>query len=305
MRRALLLIGCVLSACAGSTDPSPGRDAGPADVAPAPGDAGFAAADAGEVDAGLAPDAGSAIDAGAAEDAGEMDAGSAPGRPARVLFVGNSYTFYNDLPERYAALVGEPAPTVRMVTAGGRQLWQHADDEALTTRLAEGWDVVVLQEQSQIPGFPSANPDRLRSLAAARTLAERAGPARVVLFLTWGREAGDARNPDLFPDFETMQTRLDEGYAAMQDALLNDGRDVAIAPVGPAFRAVHDTDPPLFAALYTSDGSHPSALGTDLAALVFGRVLNGLRPEETTPLEGADAARWPALVAAAAAARAP
>ncbi|MEO0323862.1 MAG: hypothetical protein AAF447_12955 [Myxococcota bacterium] len=256
----------------------PGSDAGPSD--------------AGDADAG---------DAGA----GDADAGDGPSDspPARVLFVGNSYTFYNDLPQLYATTTGRmPAPDVDDVTAGGRRLVRHAGDAALAGRLAEGWDVVVLQEQSQIPGFPAGNPDREASLSAAVDLATAAGEARIVLYLTWGRQRGDERNAALFPDFETMQTRLNEGYAAMRDAIEAAGRDVVIAPVGPAFREVRDQSEALFDRLYASDGSHPSPLGSLLAALVFARTLDGAELGTLATPDGIAPEDWAQLVAAAEAA---
>ena len=287
------LLGAALVALAfagGCGDGAAERADASADLAlldAAPADSGV---DGGEHDAG--PEDGGTV----ANDAGAMV-------PARVLFVGNSYTFYNDLPALYAQATGRmPPPTVDDVTAGGRRLVQHAGDAGLAERLAEGWDVVVLQEQSQIPGFPDGNPDRDAGRQAAVDLAAAAGEARVVLYLTWGRQRGDERNPDLFPDFEAMQTRLDAGYAAMRDAIAAAGGDVTIAPVGPAFREVRARDEALFDRLYASDGSHPSPLGSELAALVFARTLDGTNLEASPRPEGVSPEDWALLVAAATAA---
>jgi hypothetical protein len=130
-----------------------------------------------------------------------------------------------------------------------------------------------LQEQSQIPGFPSNHPARLEMVQGGRRLHAlgQARGARTVLMLTWGRRNGDARNPELFPDFETMQARLNAGYSELA-ALLD---DATIAPVGPAFGVVRAADQAAFEGLYSGDGSHPSRAGSYVAAAVLYRVLTG------------------------------
>ncbi|MCA3014397.1 MAG: hypothetical protein INH41_18595, partial [Myxococcaceae bacterium] len=254
---------------------------GSADSGPGGPDAG-GDSEAGAVDGGAQPDAGAA-----------RDAGMEP-RGLATLFVGNSYLFANDIPGMYReALSGRVRPLrVEAVTAGGYTLARHASDLAmdgqpLATYLRTGpaadnaFDFVVLQEQSQIGGFPEDFQERVASLAAARALGARAHQrgATVVLYLTWGRARGDPANPALFSTFTEMQDRLDEGYRAMAAALRADGVRVRLAPVGGAFRLVHDAllqggRSPLtpgdgFLELYDADGSHPSRRGSYLAACIF------------------------------------
>ena len=73
--------------------------------------------------------------------------------PLRVLFIGNSYTSVNDLPQVFcevAKSAGRKAPTVKSSTPGGRTLLQHMDEQASLELIDEGaWDVVVLQGQSR------------------------------------------------------------------------------------------------------------------------------------------------------------
>lgn len=221
-----------------------------------------------------------------------------------TLFVGNSYTYVNDLPLVYreAATLLPPSPVrVESVTAGGYLLAQHATDAttdgtALAVFMRTGtpaetaWDVVVLQEQSQIPGFPPGNPEREASLDGASALGALAlaRSASVVLYLTWGRELGDDTNPALFPDFTTMEERLEGGYRAMAARLEGEGVDVRIAPVGPAFARVHAAvlaeggDPTAegsdFDLLYDGDGSHPAPRGTYLAMCVILSTITGVDP---------------------------
>ena len=102
--------------------------------------------------------------------------------------------------------------------------------------------------------------------------------------MTWGYRDGDSLN-SFNNNFTTMQERLTEGYTRYAENISNAGHAVWIAPVGLAFKTVHDgvvaagDDPTasgnLFYDLYTSDGSHPSLSGSYLAACVFHATMTG------------------------------
>jgi hypothetical protein len=272
-------------------------------------------------DSAPASDAGAATDLGLDADAASPDSGSLLTDGHEVLFVGNSYTFANDLPALHR-LFAEAMPLtpvrVESVTAGGYTLSQHArdaatDGTALAGHLRTGppeatsWDVVVLQEQSQTPGFPAGSPARLASEEGASALARLAAAkgAAVLLYATWGRARGDAMNPTLYPDFLTMEARLEEGYRALADVAIAAGARVRIAPVGAAFARVHAAvvasglDPLApgsdFLALYVDDGSHPSARGTYLAASVIQGAVTGTDPRSLPDAPGLDPAVCAAL----------
>ena len=89
----------------------------------------------------------------------------------RVLFVGNSYTYVNDLPTTFAqlAVAGGHKLETGMVANGGETLAQHATAaETLDKIAAAPWSFVVLQEQSETPATPAG---RNSMYSAARTLA--------------------------------------------------------------------------------------------------------------------------------------
>ena len=243
-------------------------------------------------------DSGSGIDTGSAADT-DSDSGSGSGDTSppiaqELLFVGNSYTYYNDLDQLVASfatsLPGAPIVTASRVASGGYRLPQHASDAAtdstpLAAFLGTGpypsWTFVVLQDQSQIPGFPESQQERIDSVAASVELARRAAEhgATTLLFQTWGRRDGDSSNPDRFPDFITMNNLLAEGYAQMEQAIRAAGYPVRRVPVGAAFAAIREGDlaagrdpldsASLFFRLYAADGSHPSLEGSYLAAATF------------------------------------
>ena len=223
--------------------------------------------------------------------------------PKRVLFIGNSYTGYNGGLDSALGAFAEGhacSPGYAMVTKrhspGGKMLFHHyaqatTEGSALHALLNEpaGWDVVVLQDQSQVPGFPaSAAAEKQQNLDIIEdfTLLIEATGASLVFFMTWGRRDGDSNNAWLYPDYSEMQTQLALGYeeyAALAEGVAT--KPVTIAPVGYGWRAVHDNilTPPVapelaterFESLYAGDGSHPSGRGTYLAAALFFELLTG------------------------------
>lgn len=218
-----------------------------------------------------------------------------------LLFLGNSYTFVNELDVVTAsALVAGAAPeaTATRLAEGGYTWALHLDqtetegtawNEALVDP-GNAWEWVILQEQSQIPGFPHTDPSWTESVDAGAALdAYAAGlGAETVLMMTWGRRLGDADNPDLYPDFLTMQAALTDGYLTYRDQFSTETRPVWVAPVGLAFEAVYtsvaaegqtpEDDGTLFSLLYQEDGSHPSPAGTWLAAWVIYATITGESP---------------------------
>ena len=137
-----------------------------------------------------------------------------------VLFVGNSYVLSNDLPTALSTVFesAEQSATTGRLAADGLRLPEHlarASDptspwyEKLVTEGDER-EWVVLQDQSQIPGFPQTQVDWTRSRDAAVGLNElvtEAG-AETMFFITWGRRDGDGTNPARFSSFSVMQALL-------------------------------------------------------------------------------------------------
>jgi hypothetical protein len=181
----------------------------------------------------------------------------------RVLFVGNSYTSVNDLPNVFARLASSGGHRVETGrdTADGATLADHAASSATRSALtAARWNFVVLQEQSQIPAI-----DQLREAqmyAAARTLVSmiRNAGAQPVFFVTWAHRDGWPQNG--LPDYSSMQSAIDDGYLGIAAE-----EHAAVAPVGYAWHTVlgQEANP----GLWQDDGSHPTEKGTYLAACVF------------------------------------
>lgn len=181
----------------------------------------------------------------------------------RVLFIGNSYTYVNDLPGTFVQLAqagGHPVAT-DSVAEGGATLADANTSDATASKLgAARWGFVVLQEQSEIPSVASSRDQVMYPAARSLVARIKAVGATPVLFMTWAHEAGWPENG--LPDYLSMQRQIDAAYVTIAQQLA-----VPAAPVGFAWSAVTRADPGL--ELWSDDGSHPTPAGTYLAACVF------------------------------------
>lgn len=198
-----------------------------------------------------------------------------PGKIRRALFIGNSYTYFNNLPvlvQELARAAGDSL-FVDSYAPGGYTFANHAADPAGIAKIQSGnWDFVILQAQSQEPSFSPAqvNAQTLPFALKLDSLVKAANPCgQTVFFETWGRKFGDASNCAVYPPvctYQGMQNRLKQSYKLFSDLTLS-----LMAPAGEAFRESITRDPNL--ELYTSDQSHPALSGSYLAATVFYETL--------------------------------
>jgi hypothetical protein len=191
----------------------------------------------------------------------------------RLLFVGNSLTFVNDLPGMFAELArsGGLEVEVDMSAQGGWTCADHATSAETVDKIEQhDWDFVILQEQSSLPALADQREEQM--VPAIRLLDEkiRAGGADTVLFMTWGRRDGQPGAG--FQDFSEMQRHLQAGYMELAKEL-----DVWVAPVGVAWQHALAREPQ--SSLWQGDGLHPAQEGTYLSACVFYAVLFRSSPE--------------------------
>ena len=199
----------------------------------------------------------------------------------RVLFVGNSYTQVNDLPATFAALAraGGHRVDVGMAAEGGQTLSGHTTSSNTQSQLVPGrWDVVVLQEQSQMPSVAWSRDNEMAPAARSLVNEIRGLGARPIFFSTWAHRDGW---PEQGLNGEgSMQAAIDAGYLGLGQQL-----GVGVVPVGEAWTAVLAVDPTI--ALWQDDGSHPTAAGTFLAAAVFYAALFDADPVRASQGSGA------------------
>ncbi|MEO6068677.1 MAG: hypothetical protein ABJB33_07190 [Gemmatimonadota bacterium] len=192
-----------------------------------------------------------------------------PVKAPRVLFVGNSLTYVNDLPsivERISVADGAPLETHTAV-APNYGLEDHWNDGAVQRLLGrERWDVVVLQ---QGPSSLQESGTNLVDYAARFGALIRSHHACPAVYMVWSEE----RYPRMFDAVR------DHHRAAADSA------HAQFLPAGDGWRAAWRRDPSF--AFYSPDGLHPTPLGSYLAALVVYGGITGRSPVgDTTSVAG-------------------
>jgi hypothetical protein len=189
----------------------------------------------------------------------------------KVLFIGNSYIYTNNMPDMLKQLCTSMGDTLEynQNTPGGYTLEAHSTN-ATTLGLINGgiYDVVILQEQSQRPAFPQSQV-AMDTYPYAKDLYDAVKThnscGEVMFMMTWGYKNGDATNCGFYPPICTyagMQNDLRFSYMKMAK---DNGANVA--PVGAAWKTVRDSFPNI--ELYSPDESHPSLNGSYLEACVL------------------------------------
>lgn len=173
----------------------------------------------------------------------------------RILFIGNSFTARNGLPDLIAQLAAANGNAIehRLISAGGASLRRHWNaGEALHAIQTGHFDRVVHQEESTLP---MKNPKRMHETVRLFDASIKAARATTVLYMTWARLSAP------------------ESQQAISDAYISIGRELGatVAPVGLAWqRFLREHETP---ALHDRDQSHPTLAGSYLAACVFVAVL--------------------------------
>jgi hypothetical protein len=180
--------------------------------------------------------------------------------PINILFIGNSYTFMNNLPEIFADVSEFGGHNVNVTTHAkpGFSLIDHAvDPKTRAVIQEENWDYVVLQEKSSIPVLD----EKLMVQGVSQIIELAAGQdVNMILFMPWAYQAG---LPEAgMADYRAMQSKVAETYQGVANEF-----DLELAPVGLAWQSALGRRPELN--LWNPDGSHPSELGSYLAANIF------------------------------------
>lgn len=194
----------------------------------------------------------------------------------RVLFIGNSYTYYNSLPQIFKNIALDNGIDTEVSSSHfpAFSLEQHFWHQYTLDQINQGnWDFVVLQDFSQRPSNTTAfvKEHTFRYAQKLDSLIHIKSPkATIVFYMTWGRRDGDAQFCKEIPEnctFEGMTNRLEKSYLTMGQMF-----DARVAPVGLAFKECRNRYSDI--ELYDPDGSHPSKEGSYLAANVIYHTIN-------------------------------
>ncbi|MES2478871.1 MAG: T9SS type A sorting domain-containing protein [Bacteroidota bacterium] len=198
-----------------------------------------------------------------------ISSASAYSKTKRVLFLGNSYTYFNDLPKMLADMAISTGDTLiyDSNTPGGHSIGDHSfNTVSLGKIMAGNWDFVVLQGQSF--ELTSTTPEKYPYLLAKRLdsiINKYNDCAETVYYMTWGRKYGDPSSCPTVPylcTYEKMDSIIHRNYM-----WLTDTTDAIVSPVGAVWRSIRKSYPLID--LYQSDESHPSVAGTYAAACAF------------------------------------
>ena len=168
-------------------------------------------------------------------------------KTVRILFIGNSHTYFNDLPHIVQVLAGEDGYDcqVAMLAHGGWYLAQHAEEPEVRFNIRYGkYDYVVLQEHSH-PFGPEEK--FFQAVLALNQLIREAGSTPVI-YATWARKTEPQE-----------QDRMDAAHARIAEAT-----GALLAPVGKYWWAYQKSWPE--AEMYAEDGAHASRAGSEFAA---------------------------------------
>lgn len=211
-----------------------------------------------------------------------------PEKQVNILFVGNSHTYTNNMPEKIFAPILEAAGynvNVTRITNGGYHLYQHSNinntyGAQVHAALQSGvYDIVVIQEQSSAPG--NAREDFFTSVRRLVTMIRESG-ATPYLYCTWGhRESTDTLIDNNWTT-ETMTYDVVAAYEAI-------GRElgVSVSYAGWAFFDVFTNHADTID-LYNKDNYHPSAAGSYLAAMTHLATFFGDDPRAVNYNAGLD-----------------
>jgi len=183
----------------------------------------------------------------------------------RVLLVGNSYIYYNNLAQMIGLITDSLNTKIicKKSTIGAATLGQHWNSErGLKTKkiiASNKFDIVVIQDNSM---WPLEHKDSLLIYGQLFCNYIRANGAKPYLYNTWARE----KTPQTQSSINAVYNEL----AALENAVN--------VPVGSSFDLARKTFPTMN--LFHPDGSHPSAVGTFLIALNFIKKITGTLPKK-------------------------
>ena len=195
-------------------------------------------------------------------------------REVRVLFIGNSLSSANDLPQMIADLAKSRGHILQydVYAPGGYRLFNHAQDPVSFKIIKTGaWDYIIPQEQGQYLGFSEYQIQKDVYPYAAqlcKTIRDVNPKTKIIFYLNMARKNGDPGNMHVAEELGTysgMQKRITQGYLNMAEKY-----HTLIAPVGRVWEKIRSQNPSM--ELYADD-SHPNLIGTYLVASVLYEVI--------------------------------
>ncbi len=192
----------------------------------------------------------------------------------KYLFIGNSFTYFNDMPYTFLNMVKtlDPSAVVDSLAYGGYSLSEYADETtevgkmSISKIVSYEWDYIILQEQSLLPCLEPQNfKDAVKKICE---IVSQIG-AKVVLYQTWAYKDGSEKLLSTGMTYEEMNERLKKIY---REAAEENG--IMLAPVGEAFERILSSENTTHL-INHNDNYHPSTSGSYLAACIIFKTITG------------------------------
>jgi hypothetical protein len=206
----------------------------------------------------------------------------------RVLFLGNSYTQANNLPQMTADAAASTGKNLLfdMNAPGGYYIGQHVTNAVSLAKVEVGnWDHVVLQDQSLALAYPGYFMNGIHSSIKMDSIIKANNScAQTMFYSTWGRKNGDTyicsppyceEQTVITRDFYQMNSDIQANYKVFADSLKS-----SMSPVGRVWANIRQNHPLI--ELFDADGSHPSVAGTYAAACSFYAAIFRSDPTQIT-----------------------
>lgn len=232
-----------------------------------------------------------------ADGAAKKPVGCAKGELTKILYIGNSYSSFKNIPELLYNLSCDNGKNTEMTsfTVPGNKFSDHLNDNKLNEILkSNSWDIIILQGHHQVASMKEEDL-RLDVLPSVKELKSRiiesSPKSRVIFLQNWGLLRGDRANchsHTLVCTYEGHTQALLEG-----NTLFADETNSEVVKIGNIWLKIYlDNTKPFFSSeLWHDDGSHPSSIGSYVvAAGLYAKIFSlttsgGAMPPEEMSLE--------------------
>ena len=191
--------------------------------------------------------------------------GNADSSSLKILFIGNSLTYYNSQPHLFWNMANSVGKNlyVDQATIPGAQLLDHLESDSTKAKIAsQKWDIVILQEAVDEIAFPENHGIVKHYIQSVKDLIlENNAATKIFYFLPWSVKSEININLKNY-SFEEFQKLLRDGTVQIANQM-----NIKVAPVGWAWYKVIQDRPEI--ELYALDGAHPSFSGSYLNACVY------------------------------------
>ena len=174
----------------------------------------------------------------------------------KTLFIGNSHTYYNDMPALFKCICEENGieMDIYMLAHSGKGLDFHLEEPEVRFNILYGsYDYIVLQHLAH----PFNTEEQMISSAVGLKKLIGLTKSKIVVFMTWETKENENLQPVMTAAYYRMGRQI----------------DALVAPVGDAWWKLMHSCPDF--ELYDEDGQHASLIGSKLAAYtIFSTMFN-------------------------------